>query len=241
MVTISVVGSSSSGNGYLIESDDQILVLELGCKYQEYLPMLKYNYGFRRLTGCVSTHSHRDHFDPKTAERFYLGGINVFSNPDLAKEAENVFPIHPHTAQMIGGFRVQPFDLEHSVRNYGYVIDCPSGERILFATDCTHIPYSFKDVSIFMCEANYDIDTVIDAVTSGEDVKSGFQNHQNIEDTVRFLRESYTSNCLGVLLIHLSSTNSDEKKFIQRIKDELGIENVQAAHAGQVYEYNDDF
>ena len=152
-----------------------------------------------------------------------------------------MFPIHPHTAQMIGGFRVQPFDLEHSVRNYGYVIDCPSGERILFATDCTHIPYSFKDVSIFMCEANYDIDTVIDSVTSGEDVKSGFQNHQNIEDTVSFLRENYTAKCLGVLLIHLSSTNSDEKKFIQRIKDELGIENVQAAHAGQVYEYNDDF
>lgn len=142
---------------------------------------------------------------------------------------------------MIGGFRVQPFDLEHSVRNYGYVIDCPSGERILFATDCTGIPYNFKNINIFMCEANYDMETVIDEVAGGDNVVSGFQNHMNIEDTVDFLKRNYTANCLGVLLIHLSSTNSNEEAFISRIKEELGISCVEAAHPGQSYEYKEDF
>ena len=241
MVKIATVGSSSSGNGYIIESDDQILILELGCKYSNYLPMMQWNLGFRRIKGCLVSHSHIDHSNPQTVQHFYGAGITIYSNDEAAANDHRLTTIPLGQATMIGGFKVQPFEVEHSVKNYGYLIDCPSGERILFATDCTNIPLRFKNVNIFMVEANYDIDTVIDEVTGGEDVRSGFQNHMDVEEAVRFLKDNYTASCLGVVVIHLSANNSNEPKFIQRIKDELGISNVQAAHSGLTFEFQEDF
>ena len=41
MTEIQIIGSSSQGNGYLLKSADQILVLELGCKFMDYVKQLK--------------------------------------------------------------------------------------------------------------------------------------------------------------------------------------------------------
>lgn len=55
MTEICVVSSSSSANGYLLKSADQILVLELGCKFMDYVEHLNME-GFSKVCGCCATH-----------------------------------------------------------------------------------------------------------------------------------------------------------------------------------------
>ena len=55
-MTIHVVGSGSSGNCYLVESDGKFLALDAGCKMKE----VQIACGFRTadIKACLVTHKH---------------------------------------------------------------------------------------------------------------------------------------------------------------------------------------
>ncbi len=55
MTEIQIIGSSSQSNGYLLKSADQILVLELGCKFADYVQHLKQE-EVKNVCGCCATH-----------------------------------------------------------------------------------------------------------------------------------------------------------------------------------------
>lgn len=55
MAEIEIVSSGSSANGYLLKSADQILVLELGCKFMDYVEHLK-DGGLKNVAACVCSH-----------------------------------------------------------------------------------------------------------------------------------------------------------------------------------------
>ena len=57
MTEIRIVNSGSvHGNGYIIKSGDEILVLELGCKFQQYADVLLNMGGLQSVTGCIASH-----------------------------------------------------------------------------------------------------------------------------------------------------------------------------------------
>lgn len=55
MTEIEVVSSGSQGNGYLLKSADQILVLELGCKFSDYVKHLKEG-ELSKVGGGIASH-----------------------------------------------------------------------------------------------------------------------------------------------------------------------------------------
>ena len=55
MTEIEIIGSSSQGNGYLLKSADQILVLELGCKFSDYVKHLKEG-ELSKVGGGIASH-----------------------------------------------------------------------------------------------------------------------------------------------------------------------------------------
>ena len=55
MTEIEIIGSSSQANGYLLKSADQILVLELGCRFMDYVQHLKQE-EVKNVCGCCATH-----------------------------------------------------------------------------------------------------------------------------------------------------------------------------------------
>ena len=55
MTEIEIVSSGSQANGYLLKSADQILVLELGCKFMDYVKQLKEG-ELSKVCGCAATH-----------------------------------------------------------------------------------------------------------------------------------------------------------------------------------------
>ena len=54
MTEIEIVSSGSQSNGYLLKSGNEILVLELGCKFQDYVEALKGD--FEKVGGCIASH-----------------------------------------------------------------------------------------------------------------------------------------------------------------------------------------
>lgn len=53
MTIIKIISSSSSANGYIIESGGQALVLELGCKMMDYTLNME---DFASVRGCIASH-----------------------------------------------------------------------------------------------------------------------------------------------------------------------------------------
>ena len=55
MTEIRIVNSGSSSNGYIVKSGNQILVLELGSKFMDYVQHLKQE-EVKNVCGCCATH-----------------------------------------------------------------------------------------------------------------------------------------------------------------------------------------
>lgn len=56
MPTLKIVGSSSKGNTYLLETKGETLILDLGCKWSDILESL--NYKIDKVVGVVVSHAH---------------------------------------------------------------------------------------------------------------------------------------------------------------------------------------
>ena len=56
---IRCIGSSSSGNCYVIESLGHYLIVELGCNFKDVLKELDYD--LSSVAGCLVSHVHGDH------------------------------------------------------------------------------------------------------------------------------------------------------------------------------------
>lgn len=56
MATLKVVGSGSKANTYLLETKDETLILDLGCKWNDILECL--NFKIDKVVGVLVTHSH---------------------------------------------------------------------------------------------------------------------------------------------------------------------------------------
>lgn len=54
MTEITCINTGSQGNGYFLKSGNEILVLELGCKFQDYVDALKGD--FEKVGGCIASH-----------------------------------------------------------------------------------------------------------------------------------------------------------------------------------------
>lgn len=56
MGKLTCVGSSSRGNGYILDDGNCQLIIELGCRFEDYLKVL--NYKIADVVGVLVSHSH---------------------------------------------------------------------------------------------------------------------------------------------------------------------------------------
>ncbi len=111
---LKVLGSSSSGNCYLIEiNKNEKLILDAGINFKDVQKELKFN--LQGIQGVLVTHEHMDHL--KYAPNFALNGIDVYASGGTFKKLELVghrFKIIKALQQFeIGNFIILPFDTQH--------------------------------------------------------------------------------------------------------------------------------
>lgn len=54
MGKITIIGSSSKGNGFILDDGKKQLIIELGCRFEDYLKVLDYK--IESVGGCLVTH-----------------------------------------------------------------------------------------------------------------------------------------------------------------------------------------
>lgn len=247
--SIKVVNSGSSGNGFILQSDNENLIVEIGCRFSDYVEQLKENLG--NVGGVIVSHRrHHDHLNPSTAKEFIRRGIDVFVGEDVYFDTTNatefsligVSWLHSNFRNKVGGFVVQTFKAPHNVPNYGFLITTPTNERILFVTDTTGVNLRFRDINAIMVECNHDDDTLLDNIANHDVSLSHPEFHLGLDECKEFCNQNISASTKQVILIHLSQTNVNEQHAIDTVKDYCHFDNVAVAHKGDKFIIeNDDF
>lgn len=238
MTTLKVISSNSSGNCYILECDNEQLIIELGVSWKEIMKGL--NYDITKVRACLTSHIHKDH--SKSIPNAIKYGLQVVSCVEVRTIHPQVKVLKKGVKMRLGGFKVQAIPLQHNCECYGYLIEHNSISKLIFATDCNSVPYRFKGISHWLIESNYSNDLLIDNMCNDTYSQSASENHLEIEDTIEVLKQNYSSELQTIILCHLSNGNSNAELFKQRVKDELGFDNVFVADKGLVVELNkDDF
>lgn len=235
MATLKVLSSGSHGNCYLLQCVNETLILELGIKWGDILKGLDYNLGC--VCGCLCSHLHLDH--SRSIQNALSFGLSVYSCEEVANTYVGVETLNLKEKTRVGkGFIVQPIKLFHNVECYGFLIQHEEFGKMVFTTDTNSVPYKFKGVQHWMIEANYSEEILIDNACNDVYSRSASENHLEINDTIEVLKRNYSSELQNVVLIHLSSGNSNEKDFKERVQQELGFDGVWVTNNGMEIELN---
>lgn len=241
---MTVFGSGSAGNCYLLHSPTEALIIEAGVRPESRMYAC-FGSDFSRLAGLLVSHRHADH--AAYARQWSEGGVPVLATADVMERCAIHDPfsttITPGRWATVGRFRVLPFPLIHydpdgtRCPNVGFVIDHPETGRILFATDCESLsreeltpqgmrytPYQFTGVVHWMLEANYD-----DYILHLSDIPAAQkdrirQSHLSVANAVAILRAADLSQTRDIMLLHMSERNSvnNESKITRRVRIATG-------------------
>jgi phosphoribosyl 1,2-cyclic phosphodiesterase len=220
---LKVLGSSSSGNCYILENENEALILELGLPFLEVKKAIDFN--ISKIVGCLLTHEHGDH--AKHTLEYLKAGIPVFCSQGT-KEAIKVGNHQPsvcfHTKRFqVGNFEIMPFDVIHdAAQPFGFIIKHPQCGKILFLTDTYYCEYQFPGLNHLLIEANYESDILEINIQSGRISPSMRQrlatSHMSLNTCKELLRANDLSQVMSICLIHLSSGNSNAPLFKSEIQ-----------------------
>lgn len=223
-----MIASSSSGNCYLLENKEETLILECGLTFKKIQEGLGYE--TIKVVGCLVTHEHKDH--SKSIEQLNKNGIDVYtSNGTMQalglKESYRLKAIKAQEKIRVGGFTILPFDTQHDAEEpLGFLIQHQDMGKLLFITDSYYCKYKFKGLDHIMVECNYKKEILQQNIEKGlvlECLKNRItKSHFELENVKEFLRSSDLSNTKNIVLIHLSSQNSDKNLFKEEIERSTG-------------------
>jgi phosphoribosyl 1,2-cyclic phosphodiesterase len=240
---LSILGSSSAGNGYLFKADDgEALVIEAGVKLAALKKEIGYN--VNRIAGVIVTHSHHDHAGQLG---YYLReGIDAYLSAETANEAgcsshHNTHIIKAGKSFFVGGYHVLPFEVVHDVACFGFLIHHPESGRFVFITDTHYSPFRFKGLNNIIIEANYSQSILENRLENIEIDRSYYdrvmRSHMSLETTMGFLKANELAQVNNIVLIHLSDGNSNAKQFKADITA-ITAKQVHIAETGKQIPFN---
>lgn len=239
---LKILGSSSSGNCYILYNETEALVIECGVHFKTVKHALGFN--LSKVMCAVVTHEHGDH--AKYVRNFVDAHILVCMSRGTAQAlgySDREVMVMPSGSKVtIGGFTIMSFDVVHDAKEpVGYLIHHKETGVILFATDTYYLKDTFDNLSNILIECNYSQGLLEENVASGKvhPMQMGrvAKSHMSLETCREVLLTNDLSRVNNILLIHLSSTNSDAKLFQDTISKSIG-RSVLVADPGMDIEFN---
>ena len=170
---LSILGSSSSANCYVLHNDKEALIIEAGVTIQNVKQVLDFN--ISKVVGCFVTHEHGDH--SKYVEQYLKASIDVMSSKGtidniVIKGNRKPLAIEKYKILQYGSFRVFAFDTQHDCQEpIGFLINHEEIGMLLFATDTYYLKHTFSKLNNIMIECNYSNSIL------NENVKNGTVNY----------------------------------------------------------------
>lgn len=218
-----VLGSSSSGNGYIIQSDDEAIILDAGIHPSKAKQALSFN--TEKVKGCFVTHTHGDH---AKYVALYEKTFPLYANRHVieTKKLRQTTEAISGKGIKVGNFKVLPFNAFHDVPCLGYYIHHPDMGYLLFLTDSFMTENRFKNVNHILVECNYS-DAALQAAIDRGDTHPATRRrlmttHMELNTAVKFIASNDLSNVYNIILLHLSRFNSDRKEFTETITKAVG-------------------
>ncbi|WP_414842166.1 MBL fold metallo-hydrolase [Enterococcus saccharolyticus] len=238
MIKVTIFGSGSKGNGYLIDDGHSQLILEAGVPFRAVQE--KMNHNFTRLAGVLITHEHRDHckyvrsFVDKVGADIYAtkGTIDaMFQDAVLGLKFINRYRFRDLTYRdtvKIGTWFVTAFETKHDVAEpCGFLIDTAAGDRLIFITDSYYVKYKFPRITHMMVEANYSEEIIESKLSSdkfSKKLKTRIKgSHFDLANTIEFVKANKNDRLQEIHLIHLSDSNSHAKQFKGEVQKVSGV------------------
>ena len=218
--TLTILASGSSANGYTIQADNEVLILEAGVPFKECAKVLDYD--LKGVVGCCVTHAHKDH--SAYIKQYQQHGLTVYSNSDVASDFDGVVALEPMRKYHFGGFTVIALRVPHGdCPNYAYHITLPNAQTLLFCTDLEQFNYNIKGINNLAIECNYSHDIRVDAMLNGAELRAQSRNHMEIGETIATINRLKSRELSSVILLHLSDQLSNAEDFKKRIFSECGV------------------
>lgn len=208
-----ITGSESLGNGYILQSEDEVLLIESGIRLSYVKKAL--NYDLSGVVGCLVSHAHGDHF--KYANNYAKAGISIYTSKETIAASKithkhRFFAIGDMFLRKLGRFSVMPFKVPHGDTHcLGFLIHHPETGSFVFITDASHVVNRFNNLSQILIEANYSDETLTSDRAVGK--------HMSLETTLNFLKANDLSKVQNIVLLHLSASNSNAKDFTKAVQD----------------------
>lgn len=200
MLKLKTLATGSSGNCYLLSTENETLILDCGIPIKEIKKGL--NFDLSKVVGCVVTHAHKDH--SLSVKDIMNMGIKVYE-PFVFRKS-------------FGGFKVQSFEVPHDNEPcVGYLITCPDGQKVLYATDFEYIKYNFLKIGIdhIIIECNYQQEYVNRDLPNFEHKIKG---HCSLDTCKKFIEVNATDRLKTVLLVHMGVETCNAKECVGEIK-----------------------
>ena len=197
------LGSGSSGNCYILENETEALVIEAGLPLKEVKRALGFN--VKKIKAVIISHIHGDH--RKYWHEYVMAGIPVF---EPYKNEGCIFQISKDS------FWIKAFELVHDVPCYGFFIKHPEIGKMIYASDTEYIKYRFKGLAHILVECNYDKNFIQADAVNRSHVLEG---HMELQTTKEFVRVNNNPDLRNVVLLHLSTNNSNEEDFKRQMEE----------------------
>lgn len=216
---LKVLGSGSSGNCYILENDNEALIIEAGLPFMEVKKALDFN--VRKIKAVITTHIHSDHH--QYFFQYVRAGIPVWEP----------FKIMQGNMMVCGkeSFVIRAFENRDKSGRWlhknvdgsecpcvGFYITHPEMGSLVYATDTEYIKWRFKDVNHIMVEANYDMQFVNREEPNYEHRLRG---HMSLPTALDFISTNDNPALRNVVLIHLSDKSADSALFKQKTEDTI--------------------
>lgn len=228
--TLTVLGSSSRGNGYLLDANGEQLIIECGVPFKECAKALGHDISHVRAVIC--SHQHTDH--AKYISQYKAHGLRVYCTPEHAPTADCYYMMLG-LRYVFGRFKVTPVEVPHGeCQTYAYIIDHAAFGRLAFITDAEKFPYKLQGVNTLMIEANYSDDIRVDAMLNGAELRAQSRNHMELGETIRTINRLKSSELQSVALLHLSDALSDSEGFKRAIREQCGV-NAEVAEKNKIF------
>lgn len=216
---MTILGSGSAGNCYIIQNANEAIVIEAGIRFNDVKSVLGYN--LIKVAACLVSHEHGDHAG--YVADFLERCIPVYATKgtwDAMGASQSSFAriCEPGTAFACGGFKILPFDTKHdAAQPCGFLISHPETGVILFATDTYYLPYRFEGLSHVMIECNYIRGILADNVRNGSVIGKVAdrvrRSHMELGTCVEALKSNDLSQVRNIVLLHLSRKNGDPEEM----------------------------
>lgn len=235
---IAVLGSGSSGNVLIVESEGRRLLVDAGFSAKEMARrMATLGIDPDGFDGLVLTHEHSDHV---RGARVYAKRhrLPVYATRGTLEESglTEVEEVTSHVIESgrpaeVGSFEVRPFAIPHDAREpIGLVIQDGRGRSVGLVADLgtrSQLAWSaLRDVDILVLETNHDLDMLRRGPYPWplKQRVAGRHGHLSNRDAADGVRDLLGDRLSMVVLYHLSRTNNLPALALATIGETLAAE-----------------